>query len=66
MLCLHIQTGIIGVATKDNRSTLFEDEILLDNILDGNAVGSLADAIGAKDIEASFIIEGCLQVAITS
>ena len=54
-----------GVATKDDSAAILESEILLNDILDGDAVGATFYGIGAEHMERAFVIERSADTTTT-
>ena len=61
---LKIERGIIGIAAEDEGAALAEGEVLLDDILYGDAIGAMGEGVGAEEIERPLIIIGGAQHAV--
>ena len=46
-----------GVASEDDGTAFQEGEVLLDDILDGDAIGAILYGIGAEHLERSLVVE---------
>ena len=57
VLCLQVQIGMQRVASKDDGATILEGEVFLDDILDGDAIGSTLNGIGTKHMERPLVVE---------
>ena len=66
VLRLHVNLGIVGIAAEDNGASLLEDEVLLDDILNGDVVSSVADFVGSEHVEAAFVVVGGMYVATSA
>ena len=60
-----MELGRIGVASKGYGAALREDEVALDNVLDGEFIHSVVDRIVAKEVQSSLIIIGGTQFSVT-
>ena len=55
--CLKVECCIIRIASKDNRTSAIEGKVLLNDVLDSNAVGAVVDGIGSEHIESPLVME---------
>ena len=53
---LQVECRLHGIAAEDDGAVGLEGEVLADEVADGHAVVALADAVGAEELEAAFIV----------
>ena len=63
MLGLQIEGSIVGVTAEHDRAAFEEYEVLLDDVLNGDAIGAVSHAIGAEHAETALVVEVSLNVA---
>ena len=54
---LKIEGRIVGITTKDDGTTTIKGEVLLDNVLDSDAVSAMVYGIGSEHVECPFVME---------
>ena len=64
VLRLQIEGCLIRIAAEDDGAAGVEGKVLLDDVLDGDAVSAVVDGIGAEHVEGSFIIKGGADGAV--
>ena len=62
---MQIQGCLIRIASEDDCATSVEGEVLLNDVLNGDAVGTMIDGIGAEHIEGSLVMVGGSDGALT-
>ena len=48
---MEIECGIVGVTAEDEGAALAEGEVLLDDIVYGDAIGAVGEGLGAEEME---------------
>ena len=62
---LQVEGCLIGITPEDDGAAPVEGEVLLDDVLYGNPIGSVIDGIGAEHVEGTLVMEGCPDAAFT-
>ena len=57
ILRLQVEVGMQRVASEDDGTAFQEGEVLLDDILDGDAIGAILYGIGAEHLERPLVVE---------
>ena len=62
---LQVECSLIGIATKHDGTTAVKRKVLLDDILDGDAVRAVINGVGSKHIKRALVVERCAYRTVT-
>ena len=62
---LQVECCLIGIATKHDGTTAVKRKVLLDDILDGDAVRAVINGVGSKHIKRALVVERCAYRTVT-
>ena len=62
---LQVEGSLIGITAEDDGAAPVESEVLLDDVLYGNPIGSVIDGIGTEHVEGALVMEGCPDATFT-